>query len=258
MERISNPSWLNQTCRDGQPYTKAFFQSLNKWISSFLWDGKHPRIRRKLLERPKKQGGLALPNLRNYYWASNILKVIYWYQSPETEWCQVEASSCISTSLSALITAKLPFPPSQYASNLVVQSTLKIWAQFRQHFKNFLTFLCSPISNNHLFPTARLDPTFTQWHRVGLIRCSDFYIDGLFGSFGDLTKKFKLQRSDLFRYFQVRHFIQTWSSTFPALPSNSELDGILRSPMQRKGQISNISNTICSFQKVSLDKLRTD
>ena len=116
----------------------------------------------------------------------------------------------------------------------------------------------SPIVNNHLFPAARMDHTFTQWQRVGLLRCSDFYIDGLFGIFNDLTKKFNLQRSDLFRYFQVRHFIQTWSSTFPALPVNSELDTLLQTPVQNKGQISVITNTILSFQKVSLDKIRTD
>ena len=116
----------------------------------------------------------------------------------------------------------------------------------------------SPIVNNHLFPAARMDHTFTQWQRVGLLRCSDFYIDGLFGSFNDLKKKFNLQRSDLFRYFQVRHFIQTWSSSFPALPVNSELDTLLQTPVQNKGQISVITNTIFSFQKVSLDKIRTD
>ena len=231
-------------------FVQIIFQSLNRLIFSFLWNDKTPIIRKEFLERPRRQGGLALPNLRNYYCASNVQKIIHWIQSPEIEWCQIEASSCISTSPSALATAKLPFSPSQFTSSPLVHTTLKIWAQFRQHFKLLDFSMFSPIVNNHLFPAARMDHTFTQ--RVGLLRCSDFYIDGLFGSFNDLTNKFYLQRSDLFRYFQVRHFIETWSSSFPALPVNSELDTLLQTPVQNKGQISVITNTIFSFQKVSV------
>lgn len=39
---------------------KSFFQSTNRLLSSFIWGGKKTRIRRELLERPKKDGGLLL------------------------------------------------------------------------------------------------------------------------------------------------------------------------------------------------------
>ena len=55
--------------------SKSFFQSLNRLIFSFLWNGKTPRIRKEFLEGPRRQGDLALPNLRNYYWASNVQKL---------------------------------------------------------------------------------------------------------------------------------------------------------------------------------------
>ena len=236
--------------------SKAFFQSLDKLISSFLWAGKKPRIRREFLERPRDQGGLALPNMKKYYWASNIQKVIFWYQAPKLDWCKIEANSCLSTSLSALITAKLPFPPSKFTLSPVVTSTLKIWAQFRQAFKLTELSVFSPICNNHLFPAARLDHTFTQWHGDGLATCYNLYIDGIFGTFTALSEKFQLQRSDLFRYFQVRHFVQTNSPTFPALPADSGLETVLRAPVQHRGQISNISNIITSLQNISIDQLR--
>ncbi len=56
---------------------KSFFRSTNRLLSSFIWGGKKPRIRREFLEKPKRDGGLALPNLLNYYWAANLQKVIY-------------------------------------------------------------------------------------------------------------------------------------------------------------------------------------
>lgn len=238
--------------------SKSFFQSLNKLISSFLWAGKNPRIRRELLERPRDQGGLALPNMEKYYWASNIQKVTYWYQAPELDWCKIEANSCFSTSLSALITAKLPFSPSKFSSSPVVISTLKILAQFRRKFKLKEFSVYSPICDNHLFPASRMDHTFTLWRRNGLTLCYHFYIDGLFATFTDLSEKFHLQRSDLFRYFQVRHFIQSQSPSFPALPTDSGLEKILRTPIQHRRLISNISNIITSLHDTSLERLRTE
>lgn len=56
------------------------------------------------LRDQKKDGGLS-----NYYWAANLQKVVYWFQSPHTDWCAAEAKSRKSTSLSVLIRMKAPF-----------------------------------------------------------------------------------------------------------------------------------------------------
>lgn len=48
--------------------SKSFFRSVDKLISSFLWDNKHPRVCKVFLQRHKSEGGLALPNLWYYYW----------------------------------------------------------------------------------------------------------------------------------------------------------------------------------------------
>ena len=53
---------------------KSIFKSIDKIFTSFKWDGKKPRIRLELLQRPRLQGGQALPNVCHYYWASNVKK----------------------------------------------------------------------------------------------------------------------------------------------------------------------------------------
>lgn len=82
---------------------KSFFKSLDKCISSFIWNKNIPRIRKLYLERQKEVGGLALPNFLHYYWASNIHKVIYWvpnfYQGIGPLWAEMEQFAC-SLSLS--------------------------------------------------------------------------------------------------------------------------------------------------------------
>uniref|UniRef100_A0A3P9IF90 HAT C-terminal dimerisation domain-containing protein n=1 Tax=Oryzias latipes TaxID=8090 RepID=A0A3P9IF90_ORYLA len=60
------------------------FKILNKMISTFVWQNKKPRIRKKLLCSSKRDGGLGLPNLRLYYWAAQLRGLaewVMWYTS---------------------------------------------------------------------------------------------------------------------------------------------------------------------------------
>lgn len=237
---------------------KSFFKSIDKALIAFIWDGKKPRIRLELLQRPKIQGGLALPNFCHYYWASNVQKIMDSVHTPARDWCQLEAASCISTSLRALVTSGLPLSFLQFTNNPIVINTLKIWAQFRQTFgfKNLLHL--SPIHSNHLFPPARLDPAFIHWQRKGIHNFKDMYINSTFASFGDLSHKFGLPRSSLFRYFQVRHFLQHQDPNFPYLTPPFGLDDLLRSPFNSKRLIARINDHISSFRNTTLEKIRAD
>lgn len=38
-------------------------------VSSHIWKGKHPRLRKSYLHMPKRDGDMALPNFPIYYWA---------------------------------------------------------------------------------------------------------------------------------------------------------------------------------------------
>ncbi len=153
---------------------------------------------------------------------------------------------------------KSPFSPSQFSSSPVVISTLKIYNQFRQAFQLSDFSLETPICNNHLFPAAKLDATFKQWQYLGIVKCSDLFIDNIFANYNDLIQKCNLQKSDFFRYLQVRHFIQAHCSVFPQMPSESGLDLVLKTPTHLKGLISKIYNLIMTFQNISLEKIKTE
>lgn len=184
--------------------SKAFFKRLDKLISSFIWDGKTPRIRKEFLQKHRSDGGLALPNFLYYYWAAQVQKIVYWmHPSGTTDWCETESKSCTATSLQAILTSRLPIKIAQYTSNSVVHSTLKIWTQLRQHLQlRQALLLQSQICTNHAFLPAKLDSAFKQWQDKGIAQFGDLYIDGLFASFNDLHSKFNLNQADLFRYFR--------------------------------------------------------
>lgn len=237
---------------------KSFFSLMDKLISSFLWNGGVPRVRKAVLQRNRSDGGLALPNLMYYYWAANIHKVVYWIHFPDTDWCRTEAGSCTSSSLPALAMSKLPLHTPRYTSNPVVVSTLKIWTQFRQHFKLTDFSLFSPICNNHLFLPPTLDSVFSQWQERGLTKFTDLYINGIFASFEDLATKYYLPRSHLFRYFQIRRFTQAQSPFFPDLPPRSGLEKLLCMPPPTKGLVSHVLDIILSFSNASYDKTKAN
>ena len=223
-----------------------------------MWNGGRPRLRLDLLQRPKLQGGLALPNLLHYYWASNVQKILYWLHAPDTDWCRFEATSCNSTSLNALVTSSLPLSISNFTDNPIVVNTIKIWVQLRQSFRFYNFLHISPICNNHSFPPARLDSEFSLWQRRGIYKFKDMYINGLFASFHELVHKFDLPRSSLFRYFQVCHFLQHSDPNFPGLPSIPGLDDILDLSSNTKQLISRITDCITSLKNKSLVKIRED
>lgn len=56
----------------------SFFLSFRQACSSFIWRGKLPRIKFDCLTLPKNKGGIALPNLRRYYWATHLSRVVDW------------------------------------------------------------------------------------------------------------------------------------------------------------------------------------
>lgn len=114
---------------------KFFFKTVDLIICHFLWNGKTPRVRQKVLQNCKFYGGFSLPNFLFYYWAANITKIIFLSKSTSIPWCQLEARSYPPVSLSALLTGPITANSSGLTCNPVVTATLKIWFQFRKQFK---------------------------------------------------------------------------------------------------------------------------
>ena len=238
--------------------SKSFFSQIDKIVSQFIWNKQNPRISKDFLQRQRLEGGLALPNFRSYYWSANIHKIMYWMQSPDTNWCELESRSCVSTSLPALVSSNIPVKIKHYTSNPVVISTLKIWNQFRRHINIKQTLILqNPICNNHNFLPAKLDQMFAVWHGKGLRTLSDFYVNETFSSFNDLRSKYDLPQTDFFRYLQVRNFAKTECSLFPVLPEKSLVDSLLEVPFGMRGCTARLYFIIMSANKVKVDIVKS-
>ena len=209
---------------------KSFFSTIDRLIKSFLWCNKRARIRASVLQLPKSEGGLALPNPRHYYWASNIHKIIFWNSNLSSDiqpqWAKMEAHSS-NLSLWSVVCSQLPLPGKQVSKNPIVVNTFKIWAQFRKQFGLLGPSKLAPVFKNHCFLPSCTDPVFRIWSDKGLRSINDLYTDNVFSSFADLSIKFSLPNSHMFRFFQIRHFVQNQNPQFPNRPPDSMLDSFL-------------------------------
>ncbi len=169
--------------------------------------GNHLGLRKSLLQRCRLSGGLALPNFLTYYWAAHIHKLCYWLKSPGSSWCKLELSSCGGSSIPALLYSSLPTKPSLYTDSQVVLNTLKIWCQFRRHFKFVAASSLGPLNNNHLFPPSLSDSTFSVWHDKGITHFKYLYVDGVFDSFANLATA-----SLLLIWFAIFKLVILWLS----------------------------------------------
>ncbi len=134
----------------------------------------------QLFKEPNRMEGSCLPNFLFYYWAANIQKIYLWCNSPDIDWRMMEANSCISSSLPALVFDPNLRCPSKYITNLIVLSLLKIWKQFRHHFRLKTLSTFAPICGNHLFVSSILDTTLTQLREKGLVLVHDLFLDHTF------------------------------------------------------------------------------
>ena len=203
-------------------------------LYQLLYGIKTPRIKKSILQKSPSRGGMALPNLRFYYWAANIRALLYWMdnaEDPDTpKWVISENSSCNFTSLSALLCSKLPWEKSvsYYNSNPIVIQSVRIWNQFRRTFGFTDASLHAPVATNHIFAPSISDGIFNIWSKNGILSIRRLYIDNKSASFEQLVKKFNIPRTHSFRYLQLRSFVASISNCFPTHPPTSLLDLIFK------------------------------
>lgn len=234
----------------------TFFKKLDSVISSYLWNGKRPRLRKNYLQRPKNEGGLALPNFRYYYWASNLQCISYWthhhLDNNCPTWVKLEINLCGSISLPALVGSPLPLPSTASITSPVINQTLKIYSQFRKHFNLPDMCLSSPIAFNHLFLPSMQDTSFNIWHGRGLKSFSDLFINNTFASFEQLSKKFNIPGSHFFRYLQIRHYMKESLLQFPQKPSDNIINNIMSRNPADKGTITSLLGLISKLDNSSI------
>lgn len=184
------------------------FTAWDKQISRFIWAGARPRVKFKTLQIDKEHGGLALPNLKEYYYAAQLRYIVYWC-SPEYQarWKHIELNLGQSQPQARLGGKEYT---DLKGENYIIEESLKIWKEVVKKYKlaGDSKLLIWP-SRTPRFRPGEMDKTFERWSEKGITAVCTLIEGHNFKSFQDLKGEFDLKNGDLFRYLQLRHFYDT-------------------------------------------------
>lgn len=166
----------------------------------FLWSFKTPRVGKKHLTKPKRNGGLSFPNFIMYYWACAFISFNFYSKTsdPIPSWLTIEQEDCHPYYPTAIVLSPIPLTKSLYGHNPVIHNLIRIWKQIKSHFAFKSISISLPISKNPSFAPSNLDLTFYDWDRMGIHCIRDLYIQGTFATFIHLQNKFKLHTNNFF------------------------------------------------------------
>jgi len=208
---------------------KSFFKHLDSIVLPFLWNYKGHRIRKAHLCKPKREGGLGLPDFRIYYWTTHLQVFALWLEQSANapDWLQMERDNCHPYDLGAVLLS--PVILDQTAVNgFVIKSQLRIWRQIREYLNIKSLSLLIPIANNPSFPPSRLDSTFNQWKELGICTVKDLYFDGALASFTQIQQKYNLPKNNFFRFLQIRNYLRTHNVPLDEVPPSISDDCLIQ------------------------------
>lgn len=114
----------------------------------------------------------------------------------------------------------LPFLTSKktllnITKNPIILNSFSAWREAHAVIGlNISLFRKTPLCDNPNISHQITDGIMSNWASKGVKTVEDLYILDTFSNFQQLTEKFKLPKHNLFKYFQIRHWIRNNCSDF--------------------------------------------
>uniref|UniRef100_A0A8D0ATN1 Uncharacterized protein n=1 Tax=Sander lucioperca TaxID=283035 RepID=A0A8D0ATN1_SANLU len=188
------------------------FIAWDKMISRFIWNSKKTRIKFKTLQLPKSKGGMALPNLTEYFYAAQLRPLPCWCRPDyESKWKEMERKIQGYQTQILVGDKHLIVPNSSiYTRNMEDMCTLR-WFAYDSKFK-----------------PGTYDPVFKEWAQKGMTVSAG----GEFLSFQDLKTKYGLENKDFYRYMQLRN---DFTKEIRPVETINKVIGVIMDSYKQKG-----------------------
>ena len=208
---------------------KGYWKKIHSLLSKFIWAGKRPRIKLSVLQRPKKFGGLGLPNFQWYHWSFVLRPLSSWFDTAScVSWRPIEESIVQPHRLQDLIYSNISIKHSKLKFGSIITELISTWSAVEKFCKvspNW--YLQSPIFFNSCLQLGGHPIYFSSWANNGVFTFSDIFgAEGL-RSFSDIQKLFNLPGSSFFFYLQLPTAMRTygvpWDGTLGLHPFHKAL-----------------------------------
>lgn len=223
-------------------FPSSWFKEVNKILYGFLWNYKKPRISRKKLSEPRFRGGIALPDIYQYYMAFNSRYPLQWAYSTERKtgsWDWLE-EKIISNYNKELTLTRLWYNPTKFRmNNPIIKFSCEIVTalQKRLSFNGYSLPSC-PLWRNFLFEAGGETLKDRQWQLYGLNQVGQIIYNGKMVGFNDLKTQFGLTDLNFLTYSRLHSIVKTLMSKGVQLGTHTDLENKLITAIRGKGTVS--------------------
>uniref|UniRef100_A0A8C5PD18 Reverse transcriptase domain-containing protein n=1 Tax=Leptobrachium leishanense TaxID=445787 RepID=A0A8C5PD18_9ANUR len=187
----------------------TFFATLRSVFTTFVWPRSRPRIRMDTLTLSKSGGGLALPDIRSYYYATHLTRVLDWANlTSDQMWRDLE-EKVAGRPLWMLPWLLTDVGDLNLDRDSPVYTTLRIWHQIRVRFA--LSSAPSPLLPLEYNPDFEPGIRETLRSRLTLgarVSACSVLRDGAFMDLTAVPGDPSPTLLDQFNFHQVRHYLQ--------------------------------------------------
>uniref|UniRef100_A0A8C5MFE8 Uncharacterized protein n=1 Tax=Leptobrachium leishanense TaxID=445787 RepID=A0A8C5MFE8_9ANUR len=195
----------------------ALFRSLRSLFTRFIWPTRSSRLQYRTLALSKQSGGLALPHMKWYYYASHLTHIVDWmsYDSGQ-RWQDLE------TALSSVPLWAVPWIQNRLLRHRVVSDTsvsasLVLWHSIRSKFAlSSAPSPLLPLIHNPDFPGAISKSLREKFTDEPHFQVRHVLRDGQFVDITTLDPSMPCSFLDAFHYHRLRLYLRR-------LPGNWEL-----------------------------------
>ena len=223
---------------------KSFFKNVNSLITSFIWANKSHRIKRKLLQYPREEGGLNLPDMELYY---NACQMFYIYNiinnTNEEPWIVIENHQLQPHSLLLAL-----FPKKRIkTSNFIINSTVNAWKKMKKIIGHDIEIPKHiQIWNNPSITIQNVQLNWETWTNSGIQKFSDIIHNNCLLSFQDLKDKYQLNNRDIFKYLQLKNWVMENLDLGEKVPT--KLCNIIKKSDKKKPLIGAVYNILSNAE----------
>uniref|UniRef100_A0A3P8RWJ4 Reverse transcriptase domain-containing protein n=1 Tax=Amphiprion percula TaxID=161767 RepID=A0A3P8RWJ4_AMPPE len=176
----------------------------NNMIKHFLWDGRKPRINLSRLCQPKKEGGLALPNVEHYSISFEMSRLAkHWAGKVDLDWILIEQE--LTSPFTPIETLSQKLNKDKF-ENPILKFSKMVWLEVHRKYKlDPYVMRYSSLWNNPKIKIGKQSIYWAQWLRKGIRTVGDLFEGDVFMTFNEIKQKFKLEgHGHFWKYLQIR------------------------------------------------------
>ena len=184
---------------------QVFFKTLKRLISRFIWKYKKPRVKYTTLCKGKGQGGLALPDFKNYYFAAILTRVIEWTKkNNDRNWVVIE-STMSGTHLAKVIWIPERFRNLDTNTHIITRHAIKVWDNIhkKENWKHNSPLI--PLQGTKFFAPGE-EKELGKWIEEGEAQLGDIVEKGKIITLAELKQRKENWKINEWRYIQLKHF----------------------------------------------------